>query len=272
MKDRSLSWEEAVTWLKQQPDQASLVRACFYDDPLLSAAERYASSEEWRAVRTFLPTETGRALDVGSGIGISAYALAKDGWMTVALEPNASSVVGAGAIRRLAAEAQLPIEVVEEWGEKLPFGDCTFDLVHCRQVLHHAHDLNQLCREIARVLKPGGIFMATREHVVSRQEDLDAFLAAHPLHNLYGGEHAFLLQEYLLAIRGSGITVTHVLNPYQSNINLYPDTLDNLRSRIASKLHLPASVIPDVALGWIGALSKAPGRLYTFVGRKLSHA
>lgn len=268
MNDKLLSWEEAVTWLKQQPDQAELVRACFYDDPLIRAAERYAMSEEWLAVRALLPHPPGSALDVGAGRGISAFALARDGWNTVALEPNDSKVVGAGAIRSLSSDAGLRIEVVEEWGEQLPFADGRFDVVHCRQVLHHAQDLPQLCREIGRVLKPGGVFVATREHVISRHEDLDAFLVSHPLHKLYGGENAFLLQEYLDAIQNSGIELTSILNPCQSNINLYPETMDGLKSRIAAKLHLPDLLIPDFALSLLGNMSKAPGRLYTFVGRK----
>jgi len=269
MKDSLLSWEEAVSWLKQQPDQAELVHACFYDDPLLAAAERYAASDEWRAVRVLLPAPSGTALDVGAGRGISTFALARDGWDAVALEPNGSMIVGAGAIRSLAAEAGLHIEVVEEWGEKLPFIDNRFDVVHCRQVLHHAKNLPQLCREIGRVLKPGGTFIATREHVISRHEDLDAFLAGHPLHKLYGGENAYLLQEYLDAIRGGDIMLTAILNPYQSNINLYPETVAGLKRRIAAKLHVPNIPIPDIALGWLGNMSKVPGRLFTFVGRKL---
>lgn len=268
MNDKQLTWEEAVLWLKQQSDQAELVRACFYDDPLIDAAYRYAASSEWQAVRTFLPIPSGKALDIGSGRGISAFALASDGWDSVALEPDNSAEVGAGAIRNLADEAGLNIEVVENWGEKLPFADNSFDLVHCRQVLHHAKDLPQLCREIGRVLKPGGTFIATREHVISRYEDLPLFLASHPLHKLYGGENAYLLQEYLNAIKTGGLVLTSVLNPFQSDINLFPETVAGLRRRIATKLKLPTELIPLFVLGLLGAMSQAPGRLYTFVGRK----
>jgi hypothetical protein len=41
MNAKAITWEEAVLWLRNQPDQAELVRACFYDDPLPAAAERY---------------------------------------------------------------------------------------------------------------------------------------------------------------------------------------------------------------------------------------
>jgi len=262
------TWEEAVAWLRNQPNQADLVRACFYDDPLCAAAERYYMCSEWAAVRMLLTGRRGRALDLGAGRGISAYALARDGWNVTALEPDPSAVVGASAIRALAHEANLDIRVEQEWAESLPFPDASFDLVYGRQVLHHARDLRLLCREAARVLKPGGQFITTREHVISRHEDLQVFLNAHPLHKLYGGENAYLLSEYTSAIIAAGIRLDATLNPYQSDINLYPETTRSLKCRLARKFHLPQGLIPEFLPKLIGAMSNAPGRLYTFVGHK----
>lgn len=264
-----LTWEEAVLWLKSQPEQDALVKACFYDDPLLAAAERFYSGTEWKAVQKLIGPVQGNALDIGAGRGISAYALAKDGWATVALEPDPSHEVGAGAIRRLAAEGEVRIDVVENWGEALPFENGAFDLVHVRQALHHASDLRQLCREIGRVLKSGGIMIATREHVISHRRDLDEFLRRHPLHALYGGENAYLLNEYLDAITAAGITVSRVLNPFASDINLFPETLGSVKARIVKKFRLPsARLIPDALLSLRGKLTDDPGRLYTFLGCK----
>ena len=264
-----MTWEQAVLWLKSRPEQAALVEWCFYDDPLLAAAERFHASTEWLAVQKLIGPARGKALDLGAGRGISAFALAKDGWTTVALEPDPSDVVGAGAIRTLAAEGGVQIEVVETWGEALPFESGSFDLVHVRQALHHARDLNQLCREIGRVLKPGGMMIATREHVISHHQDLDEFLKAHPLHALYGGENAFLLEEYLTALRAAGIRLTKVFNPLASDINLFPETMYSVKTRMAKKLRFPfPGLIPDVLLSLRGARMNAPGRLYTFFGMK----
>jgi SAM-dependent methyltransferase len=269
MSAKALSWEDAVIWLRNQPEQAELVRSCFYDDPLINAAKRYYESTEWQAVRALLlPQPARRALDLGAGRGISAYALARDGWQVDALEPDSSSLVGAGAIRALAKEANLNIQVEQTWGEKLPYADATFDVVHGRQVLHHAHNLKQLCSEAARVLKPGGIFIATREHVISRKEDLPVFLNNHPLHKLYGGEHAYTLPEYKQAISQSGIKLAKVLNPFQTEINTYPETFSALRKRLAERVGLSFLNVPDFVLGFLGSMSNVPGRLYTFVGHK----
>ena len=263
------TWEDAVQWLRGQPSQERLVLAAFYDDPLIQSATRYADSSEWRAVRALLPDPPGKALDVGAGRGISAFALARDGWDVTALEPDASAIVGAGAIRALSEESGLPISIVETWGEQLPFDDASFDVVHCRQVLHHARDLEALSRECARVLRPGGVFIATREHVISRDSDLQAFLDSHPLHNRYGGEHAYRQGRYRSALMGAGFSDLRSLNPYASDINLYPTTQDELRHRISARLRWPwPGMIPDFALALLGRRLDQPGRLYTFLCRK----
>jgi len=261
------SWEDAVLWLKAQPNQQDLIQACFYDDPLHVAVDRYHQSSEWQALTAYLPAP-GKVLDIGSGRGISAYAFAKDGWDVHALEPDESDIVGAGAIKQLVESAHLSIKVEQTWGEKLPYADASFDLVHGRQVLHHAHDLKQLCKEAARVLKPEGLFIFTREHVISKSEDLGVFLEAHPLHKLYGGEHAYKLNEYTQAIESAGIVLQSVLNPLESDINLYPDNVANCKKNIAKKLKFPSCMIPKLALSIYGNRIKAPGRLYSFVGYK----
>ena len=278
------TWESAVEWLRSQPDHQLLVEQCYFDDPLLEAARRYAASEEWTAIRRLLPCPVGRALDVGAGRGISSFALAQDGWEVVALEPDPSSVVGAGAIRELAAGASLEIAVVEEFGEKLPFADATFDLVLARQVLHHAANLAQFCREVARILRPGGKLVATREHVISKRDDLPAFLASHPLHALYGGENAFLLSEYVDAFLDAGLRVSQVFGPYDSVINYFPMSYDNwrlecigpLRRRAGSRLttvltsrrHPVGRELLRLLAAHASRRCDTPGRLYSFVAEK----
>jgi SAM-dependent methyltransferase len=269
MSGEAMNWEGAVLWLRNQPGQTELVRACFYDDPLLDAARRFHESAEWRAVRELLPREPARALDVGAGRGISSYALAREGWRVTALEPDPSAVVGAEAIRALARDAALDIEVVQDWGERLPFADASFDLVYCRQSLHHARDLRLLCAEIGRVLRDGGIFIATREHVISRPEDLPKFLQSHPLHHLYGGENAYMLEQYTSAIESGGIRLDNVMNPLQSEINLCPETLQGAKRRICSEFSFPfPGIIPDFVLGFLGGFMNHPGRLYSFAGTR----
>jgi len=278
-----MTWEQAVQWLRKQSDQKELVRACYYDDPLLEAAKRYSESEEWQAIKLLLP-KPGRALDLGAGRGISSYSLANTGWKVDALEPDPSNIVGRGAIQKLANESSLLIVSIQGYAEQIPCENVHYDLVYGRQVMHHAQNLQKMCNEVARTLKPGGKFIGTREHVISRKEDLSVFLANHPLHHLYGGENAFLLDEYLDAIKDSGLRIERVFGPFDTPINYFPMTNSQWRSQIQGPLTrllgtrltgllLSESVIwTNVVNRWLAFLAShrdtTPGRLYTFIASK----
>ncbi len=279
MNGRHVSWEQAVEWLVAQPDKQELVRNCYFDSSPEVAAKRYLQSDEWGAISALLPPIAGRALDMGAGRGITSYALAKSGWTVVAIEPDPSALVGRGAIRHIAQSEGLPIEVLDECGERIPCDSCSIDLILARQVLHHAKDLSVLCTEAFRVLKPGGTFMAVRDHVISSPGDLPIFLQLHPLHQLYGGENALRSSQYLDALRTAGFRVERMLRSFDSVINYAPYTRDSLRAEIQDRLSrhplgrlagwcLNVEVILDLALAILSLVDRRPGRLYSFICRK----
>ena len=221
----ALSWEEAVRWYREQPNNEAEVRNNYFDLPVLGAAERYARSEEFAEVLRLLGPGNGKEiLDLGAGNGIASYALAAHGWNVIALEPDESSEVGAGAIDLLVKDTGLPIKVVRDFGERLPFADESFSTIHARQVLHHARDLENMVKELARVLRRGGLLLSTREHVIDRDEHLEPFRDAHPLHFLYGGENAYTIKRYVEAFTSAGLRLLQMWGPVESILNFFPGT------------------------------------------------
>ncbi len=94
-------------------------------------------------------------LDVGCGGGFLAEEFARDGFTVTGIDPAARSLEAA---RQHAADNNLAIDYQVGKGEALPFPDASFDVVACCDVLEHVDDLSLVIREVARTLKPGGVF------------------------------------------------------------------------------------------------------------------
>lgn len=271
-----ITWEDAVQRLINDPDQIELVKACYFDPPLSGAMKRYRASDEWQQVRKLLPPPPAVVVDIGAGNGIVSYALASDGYGCLAVEPDPSSLVGAGAIKSVAEQHNLTITVIEAFGENLPILQGHADAVIARQVMHHAADLERFTAELARIVRPGGVVITLRDHVIDDKRSLNAFLERHPLHRLYGGENAFMLNEYEAALRKAGLSIVRRLNPFDGPINMAPYTWTTMRAEIAArfgKLPLLSGIagsflrlLPDQLLArLLNAIDRRPGRLYSFV-------
>jgi ubiquinone/menaquinone biosynthesis C-methylase UbiE len=276
-----MSWEQAVAWARQEPSMAGLVQVCYYDDPIEAAAARFLTSEEWPAITGFLPPKpSARVLELGAGRGIVSWAFATCGCEVYAIEPDPSTLVGAGAIRRLCMATGQSIGIIESAGGKLNFADGYFDYVLCRGVLHHVSNLEQVCREIFRVLRPGGRFLAIKEHSADSPEELAAFLRSHPLHHLYGGEHAFPLATYKQCIYDAGFRRLRTFSQFNHPITSAPAvTSGAIRGMIERALRkiMPQGLAARFAkMGfverayrrWMTWNSQAPGPMHTFFAQK----
>jgi len=100
-----------------------------------------------------LTTVRGKVLDVGCGAGSVAKAVKRE-------RPDLH-VVGCDVSKSALALAEASPENVEfrsAQAEKLPFADGEFDFVWIFDVLEHVEKPEQVLREVARVLRPGGGF------------------------------------------------------------------------------------------------------------------
>jgi 2-polyprenyl-6-hydroxyphenyl methylase / 3-demethylubiquinone-9 3-methyltransferase len=95
-------------------------------------------------------------LDLGCAGGFMAEALARRGAAVTGIDPASEAVEAA---RRHADATGLSIRYDTGVGEALPYGDGGFDAVVCVDVLEHVADLPLVLSEVARVLRPGGLFL-----------------------------------------------------------------------------------------------------------------
>jgi len=105
--------------------------------------------------RTIPHWEGLRVLDVGCGGGYTCEFLARRGAKVWGIDPSAACIEAA---QSHAKQELLSIRYCQGAGEQLPFGDRTFDIVTCVDVLEHVDSPSQTLAEIGRVLKPGGLF------------------------------------------------------------------------------------------------------------------
>ena len=95
-------------------------------------------------------------LDLGCAGGFMAEALAQQGAQATGIDPATDAI---DAARAHARENGLRIDYDVGMGEALPYADASFDAVVCVDVLEHVADLPKVLAEVARTLRPGGLFL-----------------------------------------------------------------------------------------------------------------
>ncbi len=95
-------------------------------------------------------------LDLGCAGGFMAEALAARGAHVTGIDPAADAI---DAARAHARATGLRIGYDVGVGEALPYDDSSFDAVVCVDVLEYVADLHKVLSEVARILRPDGLFL-----------------------------------------------------------------------------------------------------------------
>ncbi len=108
-----------------------------------------------------------RVLDLGCAGGFMAETLHEMGAEVTGIDP-AEQAIRAASLHAIHAGYGIQYDVGV--GEALPYEDASFDAVVCVDVLEHVSDLDQVLREVHRVLVPGGRFFfdTINRNIISR--------------------------------------------------------------------------------------------------------
>ena len=121
------------------------------DDPSLDAMRELAAQKL---------VGTGRytwALDLGTGAGFTAFAMAEFCHQVLAVDPTLGMLQQA---QRIGRERHLSNVVFSRnVAEALPLAHGSLDLVTTRMAAHHFLDFDRMLDEVCRVLKPGGVLL-----------------------------------------------------------------------------------------------------------------
>jgi ubiquinone/menaquinone biosynthesis C-methylase UbiE len=98
------------------------------------------------------------ALDVGCGSGTQSFCLIDQGFTVVAVD---LSFEATKVTKSNAAKAGRLLSVINADVEFLPFADKSVDACICSLFLHHFETLEYVAAELRRVVRPGGVVIAT---------------------------------------------------------------------------------------------------------------
>jgi ubiquinone/menaquinone biosynthesis C-methylase UbiE len=157
----------------------------------MSRFERaYCCSSVWRSSSSAIARELGAqrlghdVLEIGAGSGSLAQQLLSDSpelaWTAIDIDPHMAQA----AATRLRGFAGASVKTAD--ATAMPFPDDSFDSVVSCLMLHHIVDWERAVAEVARVLRPGGIFVGY---------DLVRTPLASLFHRLDGSPHRLIVPE-----------------------------------------------------------------------------
>jgi SAM-dependent methyltransferase len=134
-----------------------------YYDRLFSsrkAFDQFRDNELYKLVagRARGATDGNVAMDLGCGSGTLAVCLMQEGFSVVSAD---LSLEAARLCRRNASSSERFIGVISADAESLPLPAASVDACVCSLLLHHFKSVETVAAELQRVVRPGGVVVAT---------------------------------------------------------------------------------------------------------------
>jgi SAM-dependent methyltransferase len=107
-----------------------------------------------RVVELARPWPDALALDVATGTGHTAFALAPHVRQVIAIDVTPEMLAQGERLKDEGGMTNVQFRIAD--AHDLPFDDATFDIVTCRRAAHHFADIARTLREMKRVLKGYG--------------------------------------------------------------------------------------------------------------------
>lgn len=175
-------------------------------------------------------TGTENVLDVATGTGHTAFALAPHAAEVVALDFTAPMLAAA---QQVAATRRITnVRFVEGDTLALPFAEQSFDLVACRKAAHHFSDVRQAIHEWRRVVKPHGKLLLI-DSVAPEEPEQDAFLQRIEILRDTSHIRNYRVSEWLTLLRESGWLVDAPARLWGITLDV-PTWTQRIRTPVAS--------------------------------------
>lgn len=196
-----------------------------------------------RVVSLAAPRSDELAMDIGTGAGHTAFALAPLVGAVLGLDLTPEMLAEAEALR--VSRGLANVDWVQAEAHCLPVADGSLDIVTCRRAAHHFADIHLALVEMRRALKPGGRLVIDDR---SAPEDpaLDALL--NELDRLHDHSHVREYQpgEWAAMLERAGL-ILYAVEPYTQHRPISSLT-ENVAPEDVARIHaLVEAMTPDQA-------------------------
>jgi len=189
-----------------EPSPVDFVIPYIADEPWASYGKNFDAIVEG------LPLVGRSVLDVGAGRPWAAKEFARRGARATAMDVTSDRNVGLGRGWAMMDEAGVEFKMFVGDSERIPIASDEFDYVFISAAMHHTNFLRLQARELARVLRPGGLLLVANEPTRAATEDeADLLLVAAEPELRHGiTERLPTTAQYLTAVRSAGLELETV--------------------------------------------------------------